>query len=338
MRRVPAREVGLKDHGMQQLKIVVPVFDDWESFLMLARDLNKLASEVDLRFSVTAVDDGSTVPVPVDSREYAKLEYLDKVEIVQLVTNVGHQRAIAVGLCAAIEGSDCDAVVVMDADGEDSPAAIRELLREAGTGEDFCVVARRGKRSENAVFKVAYLIYKLFFKLLTGREILFGNFCLLSRSYVMRLVNIPDLWNNVPAAILRSRLPIRMVTVDRARRYAGRSKMGLTSLVVHGFSGISVYADTIFVRFFFFNSILFSLSVLSIAFVLTLRIFFPAYATPGWATTVTFGMSIIVVQILSFTLSSILVHFNGRLQMPAIPWANYKAFIDRRWWLLSSDA
>ena len=318
---------------IRKLKIVVPVFNDWESFGILVRNLNLIAAEFGLRLSVCAVDDGSTMPVGIDSEAMAELLHLDRVELIQLATNLGHQRAIAVGLCVAIEDGDCDAIVVMDADGEDSPAAIKQLIQAAGDGADYCVVARRGKRSEGAIFKSAYALYKLFFRLLTGREIPFGNFCLLSRSSVRRLVNIPDLWNNIPAAILRSRLPIRMVTIDRASRYTGRSKMGLTSLVVHGFSGISVYADTIFVRLFFLSSVLFSLSVVSILLVLTLRIFFPAYATPGWATTVTFGMSILLVQILSFTLSFILMLFNGRLQMPAIPLEMYSAFIRHRWFM-----
>lgn len=323
---------------MQRLKIVVPVFNDWDSFVMLMRDLNRVASELDLQLAVSAVDDGSTTPVTVRAEDFSGLGALYKIEVIQLATNMGHQRAIAVGLCSAVEDQDCYAVVVMDADGEDSPAAIRVLLEKAGKDDNFCVVARRGKRSENLTFKIAYSMYKLFFRILTGREIVFGNFCLLSQSYLRRLVNIPDLWNNVPAAILRSRLPIRMVTVDRAKRYAGRSKMGLTSLVIHGFSGISVYADTIFVRLFFFSAALFLLSLISIVFVLTLRIFFPVYATPGWASTVTFGMSIILVQILSFTLSFILVLFNGRLQMPAIPRAIYEAYIDHRWLLHPSEA
>lgn len=337
MLQTGSRGDGREDRRVRKLKVVVPVFNDWDSFGMLVRDLDRVASELGVHLTVSAVDDGSTDAMTLDSREFAGLERLDRIEVIQLATNIGHQRAIAVGLCAALEDEACDAVVVMDADGEDSPAAIRELIEAAGDGEHYCVVARRGKRSESATFKFAYLLYKIFFRLLTGREIVFGNFCLLSRSYVRRLVNIPDLWNNVPAAILRSRLPIRNVTVNRAQRYAGRSKMGLTSLVVHGFSGISVYADTIFVRFFFFSSLLFLLSVVSIVFVLTLRIFFPQYATPGWASTVTFGLSIILVQILSFTLSFILVLFNGRLQMPAIPLKTYEAYIDHRWLMHGSQ-
>jgi polyisoprenyl-phosphate glycosyltransferase len=265
------------------------------------------------------------------------LNHLAGVEIINLRTNLGHQQAIAVGLCIAVEDEDCDAILVMDADGEDSPLAIDRLIEVAGEARDFCIVAQRGKRSENLVFRVSYMLYKLLFRLLAGRQITFGNFCLFSYGYARRLVSIPYLWSNLPAAVIRSRLPIEAVSVDRARRYAGQTKMNLISLVVHGLSGISVYAETIFVRALFLTLALFFLDVFSIAFVLTLRIFFPRYATPGWATTVSFGFSIILVQTFTFTLSFILTLLNNRVQHPVIPHAEYKHYVDYRQTLFIRD-
>ena len=230
----------------------------------------------------------------------------------------------------AVEDADSDAVLIMDGDGEDSPDAIGRMLQEAGQAANFCIVARRGKRSENLRFKLSVLLYKLLFKILTGRQIAFGNFSLLSFSYARRLVSIPDLWNNLPVAILRSRLPIKEVPVDRARRYAGESKMNFTSLVIHGLSGISVYAEVIFVRLLFFALTLFLLSCCAIALVFTLRVFFPQHATPGWATTVSFGMLIILVQTLSLTLSFVLMLLNSRVQRLVIPIADFKYYVDHR--------
>ena len=90
---------------------------------------------------------------------------------------------------------------------------------------------------------------------------------------------VPDLWNNLPAAILRSRLPIHLVPIHRGRRYAGKSKMNFTSLIVHGLSGISVYADTIFVRLLILSVLLVVLSVALVTALLLLRIFVPTAAT-----------------------------------------------------------
>ena len=315
---------------MKKLRLVVPVFNDWVSFNILLRELNQVAASLPMAISVSAVNDGSTLAPEDALRDVPLLNNLASVEIVHLYTNVGHQRAIAIGLCIAVEDDDSDAVLVMDADGEDSPRFIDKLIAAAGTREDFCIVAQRRKRSENLTFKLSYLVYKLIFKLLTAKQIDFGNFSLFSRSYARRIVRVADLWNNLPAAVLRSKLPIQTVPVDRAKRYAGKSKMNFTSLVVHGFSGISVYADTIFVRLLFQTIVLFALSAVLISVVLILRIFYPQLATPGWATTVSFGMLIILVQALSVTLSSILMLLNSRVQRLIVPFADFKTFVDYR--------
>jgi hypothetical protein len=183
---------------------------------------------------------------------------------------------------------------------------------------------------ETASFKFFYLLYKVFFKLVTGKTINFGNFCILSSGYVDRLVMVSDLWNNLPAAILRSRIPLNLVPLHRGRRYAGKSKMNFTSLIVHGLSGISVYADTIFVRLLILSVVLVGVSVVLVAGLLTLRIFFPAHATPGWTTTITFGLTVIILQVLFTALSSILMLLNSRVQRLILPKLDYLPYIRNR--------
>ena len=102
--------------------------------------------------------------------------HLEGVEVVHLLVNLGHQRAIAVGLCLAVEDADSDAVLVMDGDGEDRPQTIRFLAEPAEPMKDFCVVARRRGREETLLFKAGYQIYKFVFKIFTGKTINFGNF------------------------------------------------------------------------------------------------------------------------------------------------------------------
>jgi len=138
---------------------------------------------------------------------------------------------------------------------------------------------------------------------------------------------ISELWNNLAAAILHSRLPVDKVPIDRGHRYAGSSKMSFVSLVVHGLSGISVYANEIFARMLLLTIFMVSLTTISIATVLFLRIFYPQYATPGWATTVSFGMIIILMQVFFTTLSSILVLLNSRMQRLVLPLMEYRSYI-----------
>ncbi|CAN5672908.1 glycosyltransferase family 2 protein [soil metagenome] len=315
---------------MHRLRIVTPVYNDWVSLGLLLRDLDEVVATLPFLVDITAVDDGSTESYQSILNAVAGLKHLGDVEIVHLSVNVGHQRAIAVGLCLAVQDDDADATLIMDADGEDSPLAISRMMEGLGDRQDFCRVAQRRRRSENLTFRLSYLIYKFVFKLVTGKQINFGNFSVISRSYARRLVMVSDLWNNLPAAVLRSRLPFESIPVDRAKRYAGKSKMNFTSLVVHGLSGISVYAETIFVRLLLLTVGLFVLTAVSIAFVLTLRLFFPLHATPGWATTVSFGMVMILAQVLSVTLSSILMLLHNRVQRLVIPFADYKIYVASR--------
>jgi polyisoprenyl-phosphate glycosyltransferase len=315
---------------MNRLRLVIPVFNDWISFRQLLQELDKVAATLPFQLFVSAIDDGSTDDPMATLYDLATFTHLTGVEIVHLSVNIGHQRAIAVGLCVAANDHDFDAVLIMDADGEDPPQAIQALTAGIGSRTGFCFVAQRKKRIETYSFKLFYLLYKCFFKLVTGKSISFGNFSVLSRSYVDRLVMVSDLWNNLPAAILRSRLLITPVPIHRGRRYAGKSKMNFTSLIVHGLSGISVYADTIFVRLLMLSAVLVIASFICVTVLLTLRIFFPAHATPGWATTITFGLAIIILQVLFTALSSILMLLNNRVQRLIIPKIDYVPYVSAR--------
>jgi glycosyltransferase involved in cell wall biosynthesis len=315
---------------MTNVRLVIPVFNDWVSFRHLLLELDRVAASLPFSLSVSAVDDGSTDDPMATLSDLPAFTQLSSVEIIHLSVNLGHQRAIAVGLCIAANDGNFDAVLIMDADGEDPPQAIEALTRGIGDQSNFCFVAQRRKRVETFSFKFFYLLYKTFFKLVTGKTISFGNFCILSRSYVDRLVMVSDLWNNLPAAILRSRLIITAVPLHRGARYAGKSKMNFTSLIVHGLSSISVYADTIFVRLLMLSGVLVIVSSVCVACLLALRIFFPAHATPGWATTIAFGLAIIILQILFTALSSILMLLNSRVQRLVIPKFDFHHYVASR--------
>jgi glycosyltransferase involved in cell wall biosynthesis len=321
---------------MKRIRVVVPVYNDWTSFRMLLDGLDKEAATLPFRLFVSAVNDGSTESADAALGDLTNLQCLQGAEIIHLLTNLGHQRAIAIGLCVVVEDDNFDAVLIMDADGEDSPETIQHLTRGIGDQKDFCVVARRRRREETLTFKLGYQLYKLTFKAVTGKAINYGNFSILSKCYAQRLVMISDLWNNLPAAILRSRLPTTSVSIDRCSRYAGTSKMNFTSLIVHGLSSLSVYADTIFVRLLVLSVGIFLFSLLAVPVLLIMRLIFPAHATPGWATTITFCLAIIILQVFLTALSSILMLLHNRVQRLVVPKLDYRPYISSRQRLFSS--
>ena len=100
-------------------------------------------------------------------------KHIDSIEVTNLTVNVGHQRAISVGL-SSIVSDQYTSVIVMDCDGEDKVSDIKNLI-EMSQKTNEIVVARRKSRSETTLFKVFYFFYKLIFRILTGRKINFSE-------------------------------------------------------------------------------------------------------------------------------------------------------------------
>ena len=150
--------------------IVTPVYEDQEAASKLFQELKTLPLPV----FVVAVDDGSVrQPLDISSLEQADVEGV----VLRLNRNVGHQRAIAIGLgYVADQMPEADQVVTMDSDGEDVPQSIPELLSALDPSDVDVVVARRSKRTESFKFRAFYAVYKVVFRILTGRQIDFGNF------------------------------------------------------------------------------------------------------------------------------------------------------------------
>lgn len=230
------------------IALVIPVFNDWDSLSRLLLEIDAALGPADLRGKVVLVDDGSTVEIP-DQLKSQSYIHLESVEVVRLLCNLGHQRAIAVGL-AHIHKSylALKCVVVMDADGQDRPQDIPRLVDELNSDEAKVVFAARSKRSEEYAFRVMYHLYRLVYLLLTGLSIRWGNFSAISKSALAAIVTQPDTWNHYAASVVRSRICYSAVSLPRGNRYLGESHMRYTSLVTHGLSGIAVFLEIVEVR------------------------------------------------------------------------------------------
>src|SRR5262249_7598735 len=156
--------------------IVIPVFNDWASLDLLIGKLKQQVERTELRLHIFVIDDGSSEP-PGPHFSSEGRQSLVEIQPVRLCNNLGHQRAIAVGLVIASRVEEIEAVVVMDSDGEDRPEDVPKLLSAWGKDANLIVVAQRSRRSEGSVFKFFYAFYKLAFRILTGQRIDFGNFC-----------------------------------------------------------------------------------------------------------------------------------------------------------------
>ena len=303
---------------------LTPVYNDWEGFSVLVKAIEEQLKHKNLLFQIIAINDGS-----ID--DYNEFEYSQNtlIEIVNLKTNIGHQRAIAVGLQYINDKkTDYDYVIVLDSDGEDKPEDIFDLISKCNSLNNGKIIfAQRKKRQESLIFKTGYFFYKHIFYCLTGQKINFGNFSCIPKKLIKRVVVQDNLWNHYSGSIIQSKIPFDKVLLDRGKRYAGQSKMNFTSLVLHGLSSIAVYFDSLSVRIlklFLFGVVICFISVILVIYIK----FFTNSSIPGWASNLILIIFSIILQLSSVTLIVLLMQLSSRKNIKAPNTHIYKDFID----------
>jgi len=304
----------------EKIIILIPVFNDEESLNRLlgelAASLNKFA---DSTFSVLVVDDGSTDKLHIAAPSFFSLQLL------HLQRNIGHQKVIAVGLAYIKENMPCDKVLVMDSDGEDRPEDAAALLSNSQSNPGKIVFARRKSRQEGSGFRLSYRLYKLAFRLLTGKSIAFGNFLLMPKPQLDIVVYYSEIWNHIAGGILKAGLPYTSIATNRGKRYAGKSKMNFNALLIHGLGAIAVFIEVIASRLLVFSLMLIGISLLAILALIGIRAF-TDLAIPGWTSTVASVMLIVLLQSFLLSLFTIFLYLSSQSQRKFIPAHHYKDY------------
>lgn len=307
--------------SLEHLVIVTPVFEDTKASSRLFQELRIAFQQ---KIYIVVIDDGSV-------REPVKLTNIDAAGIsgalITLKRNVGHQRAIAIGLNYVSEHiPEALRVIVMDSDGEDLPESIKDLIKPLESEEIDMVVAKRKSRVESLNFRMFYVVYQWLFQCLTGRIINFGNFMALKPAAVKRLVAMQELWIHIAACALLSKLRITGCSLDRGPRYAGQSKMNFVGLALHGFKAMMVFAEDVLVRTGIACAFVATLSVLGGVVSLILNAI--GFTISAWIP-VAIGI-LFIVFLLTGVLALMILMLMGMLNRGSILTTNdYKQLIDQ---------
>jgi glycosyltransferase involved in cell wall biosynthesis len=279
--------------------IVSPVYRDTGSFRILRERLLATLAESPavargpVRFVI--IDDTGGQDPEVDG-----LRELDDVVVLQPPFNLGHQRGIVYALRKMLPRfADDDAVVTMDADGEDRPEDLPRLLAALDEGEGagrHVVLALRTKRHEPPLFKLLYRGFKVLFRLLTGATVRTGNYAVMPGGVAKRALLHPTFDLSYSSAILALDMPVVFVPCERGRRYQGESKMTYGKLAMHGLCMRMPFTDRIAIRalaaFVFFGLLGFALALV----VLFIKIF-TSSSIPGWTSYV--ALSALIVSLVA---------------------------------------
>ena len=230
---------------MKNFKILIPVYNDWQSLSKLLYNINNEIKNLNHEISMIIVDDASTFDRQLD---IDNLSNINSIKILSMKENRGHARCIAAGLKYIFEKEEFDYVIPMDADGEDRPEEIKELIKSIESSPEQSIVGERVKRSEAFIFKICYFFHKIITLVFTGHSIKFGNFTCLTKLTVEKLINEKATWNSFSGALTKVEKNKISIPSIRGERYFGPSKMSFLNLINHSLSIISVFKKTVLIR------------------------------------------------------------------------------------------
>jgi glycosyltransferase involved in cell wall biosynthesis len=267
-----------------KVSIVIPVFNEEA---VIANTNRRIADLLNVMYAKRLIDDYEIVYVDDGSRD-ASLSLLREIsraspkhKVISLSRNFGHQSALAAGLIHA----SGDAVISLDADLQDPPEVIEEMIKKYKEGNDIVYAVRR-RRDTDTFFKkwTAKLFYKTMqvmgvdivydhadYRLVSGR--------VLAEFRKVREVNL----------FLRGIFPYMgfnssIVYYDRQKRASGETKYPVGKMIAFAWEGITSFS-TVPLRLAFFTGLIISIStVLLVLWALFVKM--TGRAIPGWTSTV----------------------------------------------------
>jgi dolichol-phosphate mannosyltransferase len=223
---------------MSRLSIAIPVYNEEESLPQLVARLRPVLDSLDLEdYEIIFIDDGSRDESP---QILVALHEADPhIRVIRFSRNFGHQAALQAGI------DECrgDALVLMDADLQDPPEVIADLIAQWRAGYEI-VYAVRGKRKENVIKRAFAKTFYRSLQVLASIDVPLdaGDFCLMDRRVIDALTALPE--RNRFLRGLRSWVGFKQsgVEFDRPARLAGVTKYTMhkmMSLALSGYIGFS---------------------------------------------------------------------------------------------------
>lgn len=222
------------------LSVVVPIFNEESVLPLFVARLRTVLDSLGETYEVVAVDDGSVDATPA-ALSGARRQW-PQLRVVRLRRNSGHQAALSAGLMRA-KGTY---VASIDADLQDPPETILEMLQQARDQHLDIVYGVRNDRHSDTLFKrwTAGLYYKIM-RRLVGKQVPAhaGDFRLLSRAAVEALRELPERSPVLRLVVPWLGFPSGEVLYQRAGRAAGRTKYPLSKMFALATDSITSFSS-----------------------------------------------------------------------------------------------
>jgi dolichol-phosphate mannosyltransferase len=236
---IPANRTATNGEDLLMLlSLVIPVFNEELGILILLDALRSVLDQLDCTYEILFVNDGSSDRT---------LEILSKraswdptIKVINFGRNFGHQAAITAGL----DFADGDAVIIMDADMQDPPQLIPEMLRLFRQGYDIVSPQRTSRKSDTFSKRfTARAFYWLMRKFVDGRmqrEV--GDFRLFSAAAVRALRSLRERHRFIRGMVASLGLREVVVPFERGERAAGETKYPLRKMLWFSWTAITSFS------------------------------------------------------------------------------------------------
>jgi glycosyltransferase involved in cell wall biosynthesis len=224
----------------ESISVVVPVYNEEDVLVEFHRRLGAALDAAAASAEVVYVNDGSR---DASMARLAELHSADpRVAVVDLSRNFGKEIAMSAGL----DHAGGDAVIVIDADLQDPPELIPEMIRAWREGNDIVLMRRRTRAQESWLKKATARAFYRAIGRIGSIEIPedVGDFRLLSRRAVLALRRFPERSRFMKGLFAWIGFPCREIEYDRDGRFAGDTKWNYWRLWNFALEGITSFSVT----------------------------------------------------------------------------------------------
>ncbi len=264
------------------LSLVVPCYNEEAVLIQFYSDTVKICESINKPFELVFVDDGSKDATLKIIRQIARND--TSVHYISFSRNFGKEAAMLAGLQAA-RGTY---IAILDADGQDPPALIPQMLEAVASGEYDCAGTRRVNRTGEPTIRsfFARRFYRLM-KKITDINIVDGarDFRLMNRKYVNALLTLPERNRFSKGIFPWIGFNVKWFEYENIERTAGGTKWSFWKLLAYSFDGITAFSSKPIVIVSVLGMVFFMIALAMIVFIIIRRL---VYGDPvaGWASTI----------------------------------------------------
>jgi polyisoprenyl-phosphate glycosyltransferase len=298
-----------------KISIIIPCFNEEDVVLYTYERLYKVLTSINYEYELVFINDGSADTTLEKLLSLQKKN--DKVKVISFSRNFGHQASVSAGLHHA-KG---DAVVIIDADLQDPPELIPEMIKKWISGVDVVYGVRSIRKGESMFKKLSANIYYRFINFLSDvyLPIDTGDFRLIDRKVIDAFNTLPERNKYIRGIISWLGFKQEPLFFERDARFAGETKYPFSKMIKFAFMGLTYFSDKplrLALNLGFISTLI---GLIYGAIVIIQKIFLPHLIVSGWPSTLVTiiflgGVQLICLGFIGLYLGKIFDEVKGRPQ------------------------